>query len=1181
MAHLSLSLLGTFEVILAGQPITTFEYDKVRALLAYLAVEADRPHRRETLAGLLWPERPERSAHQNLSQALFKLRHAIGDHEVVPPFLQITPQTLQFNPSSDYQLDVSLFTTLITACQQHDHQRLATCEMCIERLQQAVTLYRGNFLEGFSLADSPAFEEWSLLKREWLHRLALEALGQLASYFKDRAEYEAALRYAWRQVELEPWYEEGHCQLIQLLALDGQRGAALAQYEVCCRLLAEELGVEPTAEMKRLYEQIRTGSFGKDAQLISPLPLSLPAPQPVSAPPLCVVREAELARLDDFLHKALAGQGRVVFVTGGPGRGKTILIQAFARQAQAAHSDLLVVGGKGNAYTGAGDPYLPFREVLEQLTGDMEAIRAVGVITPEQADRLQQLLPRSSQILLEVGPDLIGTFLSGEALLRRAAAYPPPSQPTDWLVRLKQHLEKQTPLLNSSPRLQSNLFEQYTRLLRMLADQNPILLFLDDLQWADLSSINLLFHLGRRLEGSRILIVGAYRPAEIAAGGQKHHPLEPVVNEFKRQFGAVEIDLSQTGTRRFVDALLDTEPNCLGAAFRQTLYRQTGGHPLFTVELLRGMQERGDLVQDQTGRWIEGPALDWETLPARVEAVIAERIDWLPESLREILTVASVEGETFMAEVVARVRAAEPQKVVHHLSDQLERVHRLVVAQGVCQQADQHLSLYRFRHFLFQKYLYTHLDPAERVYLHEAVGLALEQLYGEATDEVAVQLARHFQEAGLVGKAITYLYRAGEQAVRLSANEEAIAHFRRALALLETLPVSPERARQEIDLQLALAVPYLVSKGYGAPEVGQAYTRAQELCQQVEDTTHLFPVLWVSHSFYGSRGEFQKSYKIAERFFNLAKQTQDPLLVAQAHYMLGTSQFYLGRLAPARSALEQIIGFYDPQQHRDLVLLYGHDIGVDSLSWLSWALWLLGYPDQAWQRSQEALALAEKLEHPLTQACALGFASMIFYNCCRNPHMIQDLAETCIRLSVEQGFPYWLAHGMICRGWARAKQGAIEAGLAEMRQGLIDRTATGVELAQSLFLAILAEAYGKAGQTEAGLSLLAETLEIICQRQERFYEAEIYRLKGELLVQTGAETEAEACFLQAVEIARQQQAKSLELRATLSLGRLWQKQELSDQAKQMLAEIYGWFSEGFDTADLQEARTLLAELSTN
>jgi predicted ATPase len=389
------------------------------------------------------------------------------------------------------------------------------------------------------------------------------------------------------------------------------------------------------------------------------------------------------------------------------------------------------------------------------------------------------LLPVTVQALVEVGPDLIDTFVPGAAMAAQLVAW------GDGQVGLRARLEelvarREVSVGSSSPE-QVRLFEQYTSVLKSVAEHQPLLLIVDDWQWADDGSISLLFHLGRRIEGSRILIVGAYRPEDVALGrGGQRHPLEPVVNEFKRAFGDICVDLEQTleaQGRRFVDALLDSEPNRLGAKFRAALYRQTAGHPLFTVELLRDMQGRGDLVRDAEGRWVEGPALDWEILPARVEAAIAERIGRLDEELREALAIASIEGETFTAEVIAQVQAADRRGIGRRLSTDLDRQHRLVRAEEVRMVGTRRMARYRFRHFLFQKYVYSHLDLVERAYLHGDVGNVLEALYGDQAAEIAVQLARHFREAGNAAKAVDYLLQAGNKALRLSAHAEAITHL--------------------------------------------------------------------------------------------------------------------------------------------------------------------------------------------------------------------------------------------------------------------------------------------------------------------------------------------------------------------------------------------------------------------
>jgi tetratricopeptide (TPR) repeat protein len=346
---------------------------------------------------------------------------------------------------------------------------------------------------------------------------------------------------------------------------------------------------------------------------------------------------------------------------------------------------------------------------------------------------------------------------------------------------------------------QSALFEQVTNVLRALAAEHPLLLLLDDLQWADAGSISLLFHLGRRLEGTRLLIVCACRSEEVALGRDgERHPLEKVLTEFKRSFGDVWVDLTrvdETEGRRFVDEFLNSEPNRLGEDFRRGMLQHTGGHPMFTIELLRAMQERGDLVQDERGRWVEGPELGWEMLPARVEAVIEARVGRLKEGLRDVLAVASVEGERFTAQVVAQVLDIPKWEMLRALSQELGARHRLVQEGEEVQVDGRFLSRYQFAHALFQAYLYNGLSTGERRLLHGEIAAALEELYGDQTAEIAVHLAHHYDEAGRAEKAVEYSLRAGDQAHRAYANEEASAYFRRALELLD----EPALARSRKD----------------------------------------------------------------------------------------------------------------------------------------------------------------------------------------------------------------------------------------------------------------------------------------------------------------------------------------------------------------------------------------------
>ncbi|HEY44727.1 MAG TPA: protein kinase [Anaerolineae bacterium] len=549
--------------------------------------------------------------------------------------------------------------------------------------------------------------------------------------------------------------------------------------------------------------------------------------------PVFVGREHELARLDEVLHKALRGHGQVVFVTGNAGNGKTALLQEFSKRAQEENGELLVASGSCNPHTGTGDPYLPFRDVLGMLTGDVEGRWSAGTITQDHARRLWNHLPATIEMLIDNGPDLVDLFIFGGDLEKRATAATLDKAP--WMDRLRALVsrERATP----GELEQTHLFDQYANVLCELASQRPLMILLDDLQWADTGSIDLIFHLSRRIEGARILIAGAYRPDEVALGRNGgRHPLEKMLTEMKRYFGDIWIDLGEMDEaedRDFVDAFLDTEPNRLDEGFRQALYRHTSGHPLFTIELLRAMQERGDLILDKQGRWVEGPALDWGTLPARVEGVIEERVGRLETELREILSVASVEGEDFTAQVIARVQEIGERKLLRELSQELEKRHRLVRVGSEVRVGRYHLSRYQFAHTVIQRYLYNELSPGERRLLHREIASVLDELYEGRRDEIAVQLARHYTEAGEAEKAIENLLTAGDKARALHAHREAIDYYERALDFLREQKEYDRAARTLMKLGLTHHLAYNFESARHAYEEGFAFLqRAGEVIDE-------------------------------------------------------------------------------------------------------------------------------------------------------------------------------------------------------------------------------------------------------------------------------------------------------------------------------------------------------------
>jgi predicted ATPase len=957
------------------------------------------------------------------------------------------------------------------------------------------------------------------------------------------------------------------------------------------RLIGRCLEKEPEKRFQSVEELLlELGNIEKSAEIAAvpegpTLPPFLEAgeEEAEASRPVFVARERDLDRLSDFLKRACLGQGRVALVTGDAGSGKTALIQEFCRRALESHPELVVAGGKCNAQTGVGDPYLPFIEILNLLTGDVEARYRAGIISRAQALRLWNLLPAAARSILENGTDLINIFVPGAALAARASAFSPGRM--DGLARLKKLVERKSALPADPTLQQSNLFEQYTRVLQSLARDKPLVLVLEDLQWVDTGSASLLFHIGRQIKGSRIFVIGSFRPTEIAMGrDEKRHPIEPVLHEFQRDFGEIESDLEKAEGREFVDAFLDSEPNKLGKVFRQTLFVQTKGQPLFTVELLRAMQEQGMLVKDREGRWVEGRSFDWDKLPSRVDAVIMERVNRLSEKMREVLTLASVEGQEFTAEVVAGIRNEEVRELIRILSSELEKRHHLVSAKGIRSLGKQRLSLYVFQNNLFQTYLYNTLDEVERSHLHEEVGNILETLYGEQVDEISVQLARHFQEAGMMPKAVEYLAKAGNRALRLSAYTETIAHFGKALDILTALPPSPERDQHELSFQIPLAASLQAIHGFGAPEVSSAYGRIRELCQRMPESPPLIYALYFLANYHWLRADHGTSLEFTDRMMNLARKLDDGLNLAVTHSLHGTLSFIMGEWSSALEHLGQMNAFYHPQEHSHLGFIYGLDPGIISLCSTASVLWCLGYQDQALEQSRKMLVVAREVGHPFSLAGALALDSL-FHLLRRDVGALEERGAEVARLGEEKGFLFFVGVGKFKLGWVAAHQGRLEEGLAKLQQALDLYRATGVRFTLTDLLGSLAEAHGMAGDMEEGLEFMSQALAEVERGGERYYEAELYRIKGELLLKkaergdrAAMESEAEACFRKSLAVARGQEGKSFELRTAVSLGRLLKRHGQESEARKLLEDIYGWFTEGFDMPDLKEAKSLLEEL---
>jgi predicted ATPase len=585
--------------------------------------------------------------------------------------------------------------------------------------------------------------------------------------------------------------------------------------------------------------------------------------------------------------------------------------------------------------------------------------------------------------------------------------------------------------------------------------------------------------------------------------------------------------------------------------------------------------------------------------------MIEKQIDRLNPAEQHVLEVASVAGAQFSAAAVAagtEMTAGE----VEACCTKLARREQFLRTNGVSEWPDGTVATcYSFLHALYQEVLYERVPAGQRAAVHQRIGEREEPAYGDQVREIAAELAMHFERGRDYRKAVRYLGYAGENAGRRSAHAEAIAQLTKGLELLKTLPDTPEGSQQELTLQVALGIQTIIIKGIAAPEVESAFTRALALCRQVGETPELFPALRGLVVLYFGQGKLGTAREIGEQLLRLAQSTGDPDLLLEGYYALGATLFYRGEFAPARSHLEQVMALYDPQQHRFHGFRYGIDSGVLGYSYAARILWLLGYPDQAAKKDADALALAQELSQPFSLAMSLGFSAFL-YQLRREAQVTQEQATRAFALSTDQGFEIGVVIGAFLQNWARAEQGHGHEEFIQRYQNLTASQAMGSEVMRPYFLALLAEVYGNTGQPQEGLRMLAEALAVVDQTSACFYEAELYRLKGALTLQEASqkskgksqkskvetnpqylppnpqgevEQEVEGYFLKAIDIARKQQAKSWELRATVSLARLWQRQGKKDEARRMLADIYGWFTEGFDTRDLQEAKALLQELA--
>ncbi len=863
------------------------------------------------------------------------------------------------------------------------------------------------------------------------------------------------------------------------------------------------------------------------------------APRLAIALPALVGRQAELDRLAAWWDTAVRGERQVVFVSGEPGIGKTALVDAFVGH-HARTIDAYVGRGQCIEQHGAGEAYLP-------------VLAALGELCREPG---------------------------GERLVAQLRKHAPA-----WLSQMPAVLESLTAeeqsRLNLAGATRERMLREMTEALEAAAADRPFVLVLEDLHWSDSATLDLVALLARRRGAARLLVLGTYRSAEVI---YRDHPLKGVKHELQLQGRCEELALGSLDAAavgdylgaRFGAASSDDVQRNLAHA----LHERTDGIPLFVVSVVNDLVTRGAIVGVEGG-WSARPEAYAAVgeMPASLRQLLERQLDQLGAAERTLVEVASVAGLEFSAAALAAGLGADPAEA-EASCETLARREQWLAPRGSVEWPDRTFSArYGFVHALYRDVAYRRIPAARHAQLHLRIGERLETAFGPRAGEIATELALHFEQGRDPDRAARYLEQAAANALRRSAAAEAVGLLRHGIDVLSTLPDTHERQQRELTMQSALGAALTITEGYVAPAVERAYARAWELCQQFEDLSQLLPVAGLCrHAVV--KGEHRKGEELAQRMLRLAERVGDRRLFMYAHGMLGYVLFWCGDFAKARTHLEKSRDLYDFEQDRFLPFVYGDDSNVAALAFLAFIDWLEGHVDRSLERSRESIALARQLDHPSVLTLALMLAAEL-HRLRGEAASTDALAAESLTLAREHGLSLFAAVNGLLRGWALAEQGELAGGIAALRRSLDAYRAIGADSGLPQYHAMLAEAHRRAGQTVDGLDVVERALEIMERTDERWWEADLHRLRGELLLaSTGPAADAEVCFLRSIEIARDRRARSLELRSTISVARLWRDQGRTTEARQILAAICDCFTEGHGTRDLEEAAALLAELST-
>jgi tetratricopeptide (TPR) repeat protein len=870
-------------------------------------------------------------------------------------------------------------------------------------------------------------------------------------------------------------------------------------------------------------------------------PILRPHPLPAFPSRHTVGRERERAELRAGVRSATAGHGLLLCVAGEPGIGKTTLVEDFLGELDASGHPCLMARGRCCERLAGTDAWLPWLEALDSLVGDERH--------PSMAQTLRRIAPTW---YAQVAP------ADDRAVERLLADLKSASQ-----ERMKREL--------------AAFFQEISRAVTLVV-------FLDDLHWADVSTIDLLGFLARRFDRMRALVIVTYRASDLMLA---KHPFLEIKPDLQAHGLCRELTLDLLN-RDEIDQYLALEfPQwSLPAELPALIHRKTEGNPLFMTDLVRYLRDRR-VIAEEGGEWRLADCFSAveQELPESVRAMIARKIAQLGAKDCFLLRAASLQGSEFDSALVAQAVGREPAEVEERLAE-LARVHDLVKLVDEAEFPDRTLTLrYRFVHALYQNALAASLQPTRRAQLSRALGQSMAERYGARASEVASALAILFETAREFAAAAGYYLMAARHALQVFAPTEAAELAERGANLLRSLPDTRASAEQELWLQYVLGTASTLFRGYAAAETGRAFERARDLCLQMDDITPFWMVLRGLVTHYFNSAKLEQARETAQQLMAIAQQTGDRVMLAEAHHVTGWVLMWAGSYQQAHQSQEQARSFFDPSEDGSLASVVGQDGQASSHICSAWALWALGFPSQADRHLHEAKKRAQELQHPFTLEFVSTLSDWYSHDYVR-ALSDEQFAES-VALAEEHGMILLNTNVLIVRGCKLMAQGQALEGHALIEQGFGLTRATGLRTAEYAYVRTVALSRSAVGQVESGLALLDEEIAASTPNSLHYYESELYRVKGELLLECGGDggqttapleerqVEAERCFRRAIEIAARRNAKSLELRAVMSLYRLAAQQDRASEIRPLLAAVYDWFTEGFETADLREAAALL------